>query len=299
MSERSGAGFPLAGLEAWYGSRLGLEVGARESACLQGMLGDVFGYYLVQVGVTDSFREALAASRIRHRVLIPCEQPTEQPGLSVVGDPTRLPLASDSVDAVLLPHTLDFVPDPRQVLREVERVLIPEGRVFVLGFNALSTWGLVRLLHPRGRRIPWCGRFLTPYRAEDWLSLLGFDVEQREHVLFAPPWPRTLGARLAPLERLGRRLWPAFGAVYVIRAVKRVSTLTPIRPLWPARPSLMPGAIEPTTRRGYPSRARPTGLRGCARYLGTVQKQRECPRSLSRLMLSDSAEGCRHVVFEP
>ena len=268
MSERSGAGSPLAGLAEWYGSPLGFDVGARESACLQGMLGDVFGYYLVQVGVTDSFREALAASRIRHRILMPCEQPTGQQGLGVVGDPARLPLASDSVDAVLLPHTLDFVSDPRQVLREVERVLIPEGRVFILGFNALSSWGLVRLLYRRGTRAPWCGRFLTPYRAEDWLSLLGFDVEQREHVVFQPPLRRALGLRLASLEKVGRRLWPALGAVYVIRAVKRVSTLTPIKPAWRARRALVPGAIEPTTRRGYPSRARDAGLRGCSRRWG-------------------------------
>ena len=74
-----------------------------------------------------------------------------------MADPTRLPLASDRLDAVLLPHTLDFVPDPRQVLREVERVLIPEGRVVILGFNALSSWGLVRLLYRGGGASPGAG----------------------------------------------------------------------------------------------------------------------------------------------
>jgi SAM-dependent methyltransferase len=264
MTEHGGAGPPLAGLEEWYHSPLGFEVGVRGSACLQGMLGDVFGYYLVQVGIANGFREALAATRIRHRILLPCAPPREGLGLGVVGDPTRLPLASDAVDAVLLPHTLDFVADPRQVLREVERILIPEGRVFIVGFNALSSWGLVRLLRHRGRRVPWCGRFLTPYRVEDWLSLLGFDVEQREHILFQPPLRRALDPRLASLERLGRRLWPALGAVYVIRGVKRVSTLTPIKPLWSARRALLPGAIEPTTRRGCAGSVREAGSRRCA-----------------------------------
>lgn len=259
MSECSGAGARLAGLENWYGSPLGFEVGARESACLQRMLGDVFGYYLVQVGVTDSFREALAASRIRHRILMPCEPPRRGFGLGMVGDPTRLPLASDSVDAVLLPHTLDFVQDPRQVLREVERVLIPEGRAFILGFNALSSWGLMRLLAWRRGRVPWSGRFLTAYRVEDWLSVLGFDVEVREHIVFQLPLRRALGRR--SLEGLGRRLWPAFGAVYVIRAVKRVSTLTPVKPPWPARRALVPSAIEPTAGQGYPSHAGEAGWR--------------------------------------
>lgn len=264
MTEPGGAGCAFARLEEWYASPLGFEVVTRESVCLQGMLGDVFGYYLVQVGIADSFQEALAASRIRHRVLVPCVPPGDHRGLSAVGDPTRLPLASDSVDAVLLPHTLDFAADSRQVLREVERVLIPEGRVFVLGFNALSTWGLVRLLYRTGgQRAPWCGRFLTPYRVEDWLSLLGFDVERREHILFQPPVRRALGTRLPSLERIGRRLWPALGAVYVIRAVKRVSTLTPIKPMWPARRALVSSAIEPTVRRGRAGRSPSPGVRAC------------------------------------
>jgi len=268
MTEAGRAGSTLAGLEEWYASPLGFEVGIRESACLQGMLGDVFGYYLVQVGVANGFQEALTASRIRHRVLMPSTRTKGWQGLGVVADPTRLPLASDTVDAVLLPHALDFVADPRQVLREVERVLIPEGRVFILGFNALSSWGLVRLLRRGARRVPWCGRFLTPYRVEDWLSVLGFDVERREYILFQPPIRQALGMRLASLERLGRRLWPALGAVYVIRAVKRVSTLTPLKPLWPTPRALVPGAIEPTTRRGYPDRASGSGIWGGAGRLG-------------------------------
>ncbi len=260
MSACNGAGSPLARLEDWYRSPLGMEVADRETACVEAMLGDVFGYYLVQVGVTERFREALAASRIRHRILMPCEVPSGQPGIEVVGDPIRLPLASDGVDALLLPHTLDFVPDPRQVLREAERVLIPEGRVFVLGFNALSTWGLRGLVDRRRGRVPWCGRFLTSYRVQDWLSLLGFDVEICEHVVFRPPFGRTRGARSSALDSLGRRIWPGLGAVYVIRAVKRVATLTPLKPSWTARRALLPGAIEPTTRNGYSNGAQRAGL---------------------------------------
>jgi SAM-dependent methyltransferase len=262
MSACNGAGSPLARLEVWYRSPLGTEVAERETACVASMLGDVFGYYLVQVGVTERFRDALAASRVRHRILMPCEVPSGQPGLEIVGDPTRLPLASDGVDALLLPHTLDFVPDPRQVLREAERVLIPEGRVFIVGFNALSSWGLRGLLYRHRGRVPWCGRFLTTYRVEDWLSLLGFDVELCEHILFQPPFRRARGLRLPALDSLGRRLWPGLGGVYVIRAVKRVSTLTPLMPSWTRRSAVLPGAIEPTTRRGYPKGAQRTGLLG-------------------------------------
>ena len=251
MTACKGPGSPLASLEHWYRTPLGKEVAAQEAACLDALLYDTFGYYLVQVGVGGCFQEVLAASRIRHRVLVPCRAAADPPGLQVIGNPAALPLAADSVDAVLLPHTLDFVPDPRLALREVERVLIPEGRVIVLGFNALSSWGLLRLLYRYRRRVPWCGRFMTPYRVEDWLSLLGFDVECRRQLMFRPPLHGALGPRLAVLDTLGRALWPALGGVYVIKAVKRVSTLTPLRPTWSPRRALLPGGvIEPSARHG-------------------------------------------------
>jgi SAM-dependent methyltransferase len=228
------------------------------------MLHDTFGYYLVQVGAGTSFQEVLATSRVRHRVSMPCQAPSGQPGLEIIGSPAEMPLAADGIDAVLLPHTLDFVPDPRLVLREVERVLIPEGRVLILGFNALSSWGLFRLLYRYRGRVPWCGRFLTPYRVEDWLSLLGFDVEVRRQIMYRPPMRGAQGHRLAMLDTLGRTLWPALGGVYVIRAVKRVSTLTPLRPSWRARPALLPGgAIEPSARNGASRIVVADGTGGC------------------------------------
>jgi len=250
MTGCRGPGSPFTSLERWYRTPLGRELAAREADCLVELLHDTFGYYLVQIGVAACFPEVLAASRIRHRVLIPGEASRGLHGLEVVANPQALPLAADAVDAILLPHTLDFAPDPRLVLREVERVLIAEGRVIILGFNALSSWGLLRLLYRSRRRVPWCGRFLTTYRVEDWLSLLGFDVEVRQQLMFRPPVRGVHSTRLAVFDALGRALWPALGGVYVIKAVKRVSTLTPLRPSWRARHSLLAGrAIEPSTRR--------------------------------------------------
>jgi SAM-dependent methyltransferase len=160
-----------------------------------------------------------------------------------------LPVATDSVDAVFLPHTLEFAAAPHQVLREAERVLIPEGRVVVIGFNALSLWGLRRVIPGARGRVPWCAGFLTSFRVADWLSLLGFDVEMQEMMMFRPPWRRALGRQQSMLDSLGGRFWPMLGGVYAIRAVKRVSTLTPLRPSWQTRRRLLPGgAVEPTAR---------------------------------------------------
>lgn len=242
---------PLARLQDWYRSPLGQEVARVECASVQRLIANTFGYYLVQIGVIETFQDALASSRIRHRVLIASEPSAAQGWPQILSRTDQLPLAADSVDAILLPHTLDFVANPRAVLSEVERVLIPEGRVVILGFNALSAWGARGLLTGRARgRAPWCGRFRTAAQVGKWLSVLGFDIEVCEHMLYRPPFRRAQGAGCDPFESWGLRFLPRLGGVYAIRAVKRVATLTPLKPSWfgRRRAILTGGAMRPTRR---------------------------------------------------
>lgn len=255
MTDCRGPGAAMQCLEEWYATPLGRELAVKEAACLERMLCDTFGYYLLQVGLVGAHGH-LAGCRIRNRILLPgaaALSPALQGGRAqVIVDPCRLPIASDSIDAVVLPHVLEFAEDARQVLREAERVLIPEGRVILLGFNNLSLWGLRRQLArgQRQRRVPWCGNFLTPFRVADWLSLLGFDVEVEERMMFRPPWRRTLFRDSTFFDAMGQRLWPTFAGVFAIRAVKRVSTLTPLKPSWRQRRALLAGhrPVRPTVR---------------------------------------------------
>lgn len=237
-------------LQAWYRSALGAEVARIESAGVQRLLANVFGYYLVQVGASEGFGEALAASRIRHRIRLSGARSNDSAqGPTVVGDPTALPLASDSIDAVLLPHVLEYSDRPGAILAEVERVLIPEGRLILLGFDPLSLWALGRLWWPARRRPPWNGRWRPAVQVERRLTEQGFEIEARERALFCPPFVSPTGSRCPSVESLGRRFWPLFGGLYVIRAVKRVAPLTPIKPYRTSRCALLPGgAVRPTTR---------------------------------------------------
>jgi hypothetical protein len=131
------------------------------------------------------------------------------------------------------------------VLREAERVLIAEGRAIVVGFNPYSLWGLWRLFGRWRGDIPWCGHFLSYPRLNDWLTLMGFGIERMDVMEFRPP---TRSGRMDGMERLGRRVWPMLAGVYVVRAVKRVSRITPVRQRWSRLRALAPGAIEPTAR---------------------------------------------------
>lgn len=246
---------PLDVLAKWYKTPIGRHVARVETACVEQMIENSFGHFLVQIGCSEQFGEALEQSRIRTRVLVAERCCAGGDGAPVQAYPSALPFASASVDAVLLPHTLDFAPQPQRVLRETERVLIPEGRILILGFNPHSAWGLMRAFLRR-RRVPWCGNQLSAARLIDWLDLLGFQLELRQWLLFRPPLRSVYTSRLDWLDDAGARWWPVLGGAYVIRAVKRRSLPTAIRPRWRGRPSFLPGgAVKPTVREGNHARS--------------------------------------------
>lgn len=237
-------------LERWSADAPGRILWDLEKASLQRMLSGLFGYYLVQVGFPGYRCMPGIANGIRSWLIVSRTLPGTDTGNWICSDPSQLPMATDSVDALVLPHTLDFSPTPQQVLREVERVLIPEGRLVVLGFNPWSLWGVTRLIQLRKRRAPWCGHFLSRSRLYDWLSLLGFRVEQTELLMFRPPIRHQgIMNRLKFMESAGNRYCSGLSAVYAIKAIKQVSTLTPIKPKWKLHENVFGGqVIEPTTR---------------------------------------------------
>jgi SAM-dependent methyltransferase len=241
----------LEGFSAWLESPLGQHVAGVERDAIDALLEDAFGHFLVQIGCVGDFRAAFERSRIRTYLVLSERTCSDWQGSPLRSSAVAMPLASASVDALLLPHTLDFAAQPQPVLREVERVLIPEGRVLIIGFNPFSSWGLMRAA-PHQQSPPWCGHQLTSSRLLDWLDLLGFQLEVRRWLLFRPPLRSAYHSRLDWLEGAGARWWPLFGGLYVLRAVKRVCLPTATRPRWRARPAFLPsGTVKPTAREGH------------------------------------------------
>ena len=235
-------------LRAWYNRPVGQLLLEQERQHLDETLPTLFGYHIVQIGCLLG-HDLLSSTRISHSVLIDPDGGGETLRPSVYAYPDSIPIASDSVDVALLPHTLEFERDPHQILREMDRVLIPEGYVVVLGFNPWSLWGLWRLLRRKKGRAPWCGDFLSMTRMKDWLSLLGFDVVKAERYFFRPPLKnRGLMQRLRVMEWLGQRLWPRLAGAYLLVAQKRVATVTPIKPRWQPRRRLLGDLARPSTR---------------------------------------------------
>ncbi len=196
----------------WWQTPLGRHLLAQEQDLLDPVVQDVFGYHAVQLGMPDV--DLLRESRIRTRGILAID------GGDVVARPDQLPLADRSIDLLLMPHVLEFAGNPHAVLREADRVLMPEGRLIILGFNPFSLWGM---RHFAGGGYPWAGRFIPVPRLHDWLQLLDLDTRGGRYTAYAPPLrnPSSL-ARWGFMEKAGDRWWPMAGGVFMLQAVKRV-----------------------------------------------------------------------------
>jgi SAM-dependent methyltransferase len=236
---------PVPPLHRWLETPLGEAVVAREAALLQDALADVFGFEMLQIGSWGEAGRLVAGARTQHRCWIAPD--ACGPG-AIRAELHQLPIATTSVEAVLLPHTLEFAPNPHELLREVERVLVGEGHLLVCGFNPRGPWGL-RHLATRRRFPPPAVRLMSESRVRDWLGLLGFEVVDARRYLFAHQWAQLLPMRSREwIERQGPLIAPPLAGAYFLKARKRVHALTPIRAVRTRRPVVVVGAPEPTSR---------------------------------------------------
>ncbi|GAB4176002.1 MAG: methyltransferase domain-containing protein [Rhodocyclaceae bacterium] len=212
-------------LSEWLASPPGEYIAAWEQARHDQLVADIFGFNALQIGMAEC--DFLRANRMPLRFACAREAG------AVRADHYRLPFAATSIDLVVLPHALEFSEHPHQILREVERILVPEGQVVITGFNPFSLWGARRFLTRRPAPFPWHGNYLSVMRIKDWLALLGFEMQLGCFGCYAPAIQgplRSRGWRL--LEQAGDRWWPIAGAVYIVQAVKRVHGMRLIQPAW-------------------------------------------------------------------
>ncbi|MBA2412489.1 MAG: methyltransferase domain-containing protein [Pseudomonadota bacterium] len=198
---------------------------------------DIFGYHALQLGLpdVDALRENRMPLRFCAANRVPAAVGTGHPKVTVINRYEELPFATHSIDLVVMPHILEFTLDPHQVLREVERVLVPEGHVVITGFNPASLWGVRQYLSRLGASpyLPREGRFLALPRIKDWLKLLSFDVERGRFGCYAPSVRQEKWlARWQFMEKAGDRWWPFLGAIYLLTAVKRVRGMRLIGAVW-------------------------------------------------------------------
>lgn len=244
-------------MQPWFDTPPGRYLQAWEQAAFDEAVADIFGYHALQLG--QGTIDALRANRMPHRWL------GLEPGEPAPGDRPAdlrcdlhaLPFDAASLDLVALPHSLELSVDPHATLREVERVLVPEGKVVICGFNPTSLWGLRQRRAHLWRRLglgelylPEAGEFIGWRRLRDWLRLLNFEVEAGHFGCWRPALSTEQWLqRFDWMDTAGRRWWPIFGAAYFLVAVKRVRGARLIGATWKGRAKIAAAPV-PLANRG-------------------------------------------------
>ncbi|MGN6083157.1 class I SAM-dependent methyltransferase [Trinickia sp.] len=275
MSDR-----PIIDWPAWTASPPGRYVLDWEQAQLDSVVSNVFGYHALQLGLPQL--DALRENRMPSRALVldaasgasapfvypPRWKESAAPGPSGLAGPgdrygpsarttlwcdlLDLPFEAQSVDLLVMPHTLEFTRDPHRLLREAERVLMPEGQLVILGFNSLSLWGARQAFGKMTGRpfVPAAQDLIAFTRIKDWLKLLGFELERGRFGCYRPPLAHENWlTRFAFMEAAGDRWWPIFGAAYMVTAVKRVRGMRLVGAIKAKKPVLAPGLAPAATHK--------------------------------------------------
>lgn len=237
-------------LNAWLTQPAGVYVRAWEQALLDTLTADIFGFNAVQIGLPQM--DCLAASRMPNKWIANRDLVSDTPNkIALLHDFNDLPFDTQSLDLVVLPHVLEFAEEPHQILREVERVLIPEGRLIICSLNKTSLWGLRQAMEQLGGSdfLPGSRDFISFLRLKDWLSLLNMEVGRGHFGCYAPPINNPIWLqRFHFVENVGQRWWPFFGAAYVVQAVKRVKGMRLIGPAWKNKKLAVQTAVPVTNR---------------------------------------------------
>lgn len=234
----------------WLTQFLGASVLEAEQRVLSRFLADFYGKNALLLGVP---RQSVLfdSSAISQRVAVSPLTDRRNRIRCIESQFYDLPIASSSIDLVLLPHTLDFTDNAEKLISEACRVVKPEGRIVILGFNPFSFWGLTRSFI-KSNRVPWSFNFIKTSTIKKWLTFAHFELVKEDKLIFRPPLKNhAIYEKIKFLEWFGRQFFKPLGGVYVIAAKAKVIPLTPIKLKWKQKiPAVSMTVPRPTMRDG-------------------------------------------------
>jgi SAM-dependent methyltransferase len=136
-----------------------------------------------------------------------------------------LPIQTESMDLVILPHLLEFDAQRFQTLREVNRVLKPGGELVMLNFNPLSVSVRLQSLWDRKFADSWHTHFISRTRTLDWLKLMNYEVLSSAE-FGIDSFDITYGKFKFGMPAL-------FSIAYGVKALKRQYSIIPLTPVKP------------------------------------------------------------------
>jgi SAM-dependent methyltransferase len=246
----------------WLSTPAGAYLLDWEQAQLDDLVADVFGYHALQLGMPEL--AALSANRMPHHWLALSDPDSVAEGqtFDFAAHSIALPFQADSLDLLVMPHSLELSLDAHASLREAHRVLVPEGHLVITGLNPASLWGW---RHKRsqwysrwgfgGLSAPPCEELIGYWRLRDWLRLLGFEVKVSRFGCWRPALDKPQWfQRWAWLDKVGAQWWPILGGAYSIVAVKKVHGSRILGATWKRRRPQAKAAVTIAHRQTGPSK---------------------------------------------
>lgn len=236
-------------LRKWFETDLGQAILDAEKNEIEKIIGDYFGYHLLQIG-TLCHLQWFEQSPIKHKVCYTPNWPLSYVGNYVFGNLHELPFAKHSIDLMVVAHVLEFVASPRDILEQIAYALIPGGHMLILSFNPYSIWGLTKLINSK-KDFPWCGRFNSLGKLRKWLRECDCVIDSYASFNFQLPVANTATRnKFKFVETIGRTCWPNNGAIYCLVVRKQIAKVTPIIMPWRLHKVGFgkKGVTEPTTR---------------------------------------------------
>lgn len=185
------------------------------------------GRQLAGLGFAVPYIGMFRGEAARLGALMPASQgalvwPSSGNVLSVMVDEAMLPLPDASVDDLLCVHCLEVAERAGPLLREMWRVLAPEGRLLIVVPNRRGLWARFDTT-PFGH-----GRPYSRGQLEKLLTDALFTPMLWTSALYMPPMDRKWLLRWATaFERVGARLWPGFAGVIIVEARKELMGAVP------------------------------------------------------------------------
>ncbi len=205
----------------WLASSQGQALTRQEQMKAAPILTNTFGYLALQVGLPHI--DYLTSNRSRKKLIVSSQNTHaytyKYPCIQAPA--THIPLEEQSVDLIVLPHTLELSTQPKEILKESHRILINEGQLLITGFNPWHI-GMLRRLY-RSHHLPTLPyqQFISISKIKEWFTLYGFEINrQSSHI----------------------RHWGKDGIFYILTARKRSLGMHLIGP---AIKKKNPSAIKP------------------------------------------------------
>lgn len=211
-------------LKAFYNSRTGRVVRRILQERIRSIWPDMHGLRLAGCGYATPYLRVFMEEAERVIALMPAAQGVHswpqagtEKNLVCLSEEMELPLESNSVDRIIMMHSIEFSEFLREHLKEIWRVLKSNGRLLVIvpnrsGFWARADWS------PFGLGTPYSSAQICHYLRDNQ-----FVHESTHEALFMPP------VRYAPVlksaaffERAGRMLFPFACGVHMVEASKQL-----------------------------------------------------------------------------